>query len=240
MMRRRKIYNVLSRNSIIAVLLTCCGCPSKPTSQDHPSGIPTRWITIESTNEPSGSKLSVNDADAIVAQLPIVSELVLERVYSATIRSEDVQAAVEISATGPSCLRFLKETALAEVTAGRFLEAADSEAASTVIVLDEKLAEKLFAEMDPIGRSVTIGQQTLTVVGMVTQPRSGRSGDVTRDAYLPRESFTEQPSEANDESAESLDRIRVRVDSLDQVEAAKSLIRAIIKQLHPDETIVVR
>lgn len=175
-----------------------------------------------------------------MAQIPVVSELVVERVYPATIRSDDSQAAVEISGTGTSYLRYLKETVRAEVKKGRFLEAADSENTPSVIVLDEKLAETLFPETDPLGRSVTIGPQTLTVVGVVTQPRSGRSGDVTRDAYVPRESFANERSGATAESPESLDRIRVRIESLVQIESVKAIVRAIIDNRHPDRTFIVR
>lgn len=215
-MRQPAIATVPYLTSIAALLLMSCGYPSEPLlDKEQRAGITSRWITVEPTTEATGSQLNANDAEAIVAQLPVVSELVLERVHSATIRSENSQSAVEISGTWTSYLRFLQETARADMKAGRFLEAADSEAASTVMVLDEKLAEKLFPETDPIGRSVTIGPQTLTVVGVVTQPRSGRSGDVTRDVYVPRESFTEQPSEANDESAESLDRITLTLRDAD-------------------------
>lgn len=235
------LSTVLCLASVTALLVTCCGCPPRPPSQEEQqAGIPSRWITVEPTNEASGSKLSVKDAEAITSQIPVVSELVVERVHSATIRSESSQAPVEISGSGPSYLRFLKETTRAEMKKGRFLEAADSAEAASVIVLDDRLAEKLFAETDPIGRSVSIGQQTLTVIGVVTQPRSGLSGDVTRDAYLPRESFSNQRSGATEESSESLDRIRVKVNSLDQIEDAKVIMRAIINKRHHDDTFIVR
>lgn len=236
-----KISTALCLTSVVALLITCCGCPPIPPSQDEQrTGVSSRWITVEPSAEVSGSKLSVQDAEAITAQVPVLSEIVIERVRSTTLQSESSQAAAVISGTGPSYLRLLKETTRAELTAGRFLEAADTETASTVIVLDEKLAEKLFVETDPIGRSVSIGQQTWTVIGVVTQPRSRRNSDLTKDAYLPREAFSAQPSEATEESPESLDRIRVRVDSLDQVDNVQVALEAIINKRHPNLTFMVR
>lgn len=73
---------------------------------------------------------------------------------------------------------------------GRNYTDLEEAAGSAVAVLNEKLAEDLFANLDPIGKRIKIWGVPFDVVGVYSEPSSVFGGEPSPQAYIPHSTFT--------------------------------------------------
>ncbi|HWA57589.1 MAG TPA: ABC transporter permease [Gemmatimonadales bacterium] len=73
---------------------------------------------------------------------------------------------------------------------GRNFTDLEEAAGSAVVVLNEKLAQELFDQLDPIGKRVKIFGVPFDVVGVYTEPSSVFGGEPSPQAYIPHSTFT--------------------------------------------------
>jgi len=222
-------------------LLSCCGCPLQRTPPQQQQ-VPTRWITVELVGAGNGvatsEGLQLEDCKAIIATLPTISILVAERTHAATLHSETGEAEAQICGTDPEYLDLLTDASGVEVLRGRFLSDADAAQSAAVIVLSNKLADLLFGEADPIGEKVDAGGEAVTVVGVVGGGHESLIDGVQYDAYVPHHLELRAFAETTPDATQ-LDRIRIRVNRLDEVEDTRAVVRNLIEQRHPDAGVSV-
>lgn len=143
-----------------------------------------------------------------------------------------------------------------EMAKGRFLTASDNSRYENYAVLASETASILFPYEDPLGKSVKLGSDYYTVVG-VTQERSQSAGvggslaaqDFNKDVYIPlntcRLRFGERliDSRPGSFSAEEtqLSQITLQVHEIDEVRKSAPIIEAAVMPKHPkkDVTLVV-
>jgi len=125
--------------------------------------------------------VSLADASAI-ASIPEVAWVALDEGGQADITfGAKAQRNVSIrgrSATWPN-------VAGGDVTPGRSFTPIEAEAASTVVVINQKLAELLFDQIDPIGRRVRIQGMPYTVIGVFNPPPQLFGGQPSPEAIIP-------------------------------------------------------
>ena len=143
-----------------------------------------------------------------------------------------------------------------DIDKGRFLSASDNARYENFAVLASETARTLFPYEDPIGRSVKLGTDYYTVVG-VTKERAQSAGiggslssqDFNKDVYIPLNTcklrFGERlvdsrPGSFSVEETQ-LSQITLQVGSIDQVRPSAPIIEAAIQPKHPkkDVTMVV-
>lgn len=231
----------------IAVLLTlafCCGCPMAPPSQQKQK-IPSRWISVESAGQdahPASSELWLahKDVNVIGATVPTVMTLVAERVGKGTAMRGMSETEIWLSGTEPEYFQLLADATNAELARGRFLTDADMQAVADVTVIDESVAETLFGNEPAVGQTLSIGVREFTVVGVLSYSHRYYVGDVKRNAFIPIGVFDLERLQLDGHSGAELDRIWVKVDSLDQVPATQKIIQNLLGQRHPGTNFVVR
>ena len=139
---------------------------------------------------------------------------------------------------------------------GRFLSASDNARYENFAVLAHETAKTLFPYEDPIGRSVKLGSDYYTIIG-VTKERAQSAGiggslssqDFNKDVYIPLNTcklrFGERLVDARPGSFSveetQLSQITLQVHSIDQVRASAPIIEAAVQRTHPkrDVTMVV-
>ena len=97
-----------------------------------------------------------------------------------------------------------------------------------VCVLGKTVANNLFGNIDPIGKSVRIGNSSFKVIGVMNslgQTTSGRDQDEI--ALLPYTTFQKRVI-----GAKRIDKIFVSVNSPDQLQIAESQIKNLLRQRH--------
>lgn len=224
-------------SATVAVLLACSGCPPASPSQDEQrQAVTSHWITVEHETPGREPFLNEDDLNAISHSVPTISTVVAELVRTERIKSDDIELEAVVCGTTPSYLRLLEEGARVKVRQGHFFESREGEPGANVVVLSEGLAERLFRNADPVGQSVVLEGKQLTVAGVVTDGAAWGS-DVKRDAYVPRRVLSQ---DADQSAALFYDRLRFRVDSLNEVKPTEEIIQAIVEQRHPDQSVRVR
>lgn len=235
-------HRALQLNIACVLLCVCAGCLPAPSKKKQHPVVQSRWITVESEEqdqENQVARLDQEDAKAIAATTPTISTLVVERVLTSTIEAQGIVAKVRVCETRPDYLRLLKDRAKVEVKQGRFLEAGEVEARKRVVVLSEQLAEKLFKAIEPVGQSVVIDGRQQIVVGILSKSIGNDAADITRDAYVPLKLFG-PGSSATQNPAFHVDSIRICVQSLDRVNATKTVIRNVLEKRHPQAVFRLR
>src|SRR3954468_21404431 len=139
-----------------------------------------------------------------------------------------------------------------ELARGRFLTDSDNEKYENYAVLAAETAEKLFPFEDPIGRSIKLGTDYYTVVG-VTKHRTSTAGiggslssqDFNKDVYIPLNTcklrFGERIMNSRAGSREfeetQLSQVTLQVGSLRDVGPTHPIIEAAVKPYHPKKDV---
>jgi putative ABC transport system permease protein len=143
-----------------------------------------------------------------------------------------------------------------DIDKGRFLSASDNARYENYAVLASETAKTLFPYENPLGKSVKLGSDYYTVIG-VTKERASSAGvggslssqDFNKDVYIPLNTcklrFGERivdsrPGSFSIEETQ-LSQITLQVHSIDQVRATAPIIEAAVNPKHPkkDVTMVV-
>ena len=122
------------------------------------------------------------DEARLIERLPLVSWVALDEGANADVAFEGKShSAVQIhgrSAAWPN-------VAGGDVRPGRSFTEVEDAAASTLVVLNQKLADVLFDRRDPIGHQIRIAGVPFTVIGVFNPPPQLFGGDDTPEATIP-------------------------------------------------------
>jgi putative ABC transport system permease protein len=139
-----------------------------------------------------------------------------------------------------------------DIDKGRFLMPSDNARYENFAVLASKTAETLFPYEDPLGKSVKLGSDYYTVVG-VTKERATSAGvggslsaqDFNKDVYIPLNTcklrFGERlvdsrPGSFSIEETQ-LSQITLQVHSIDQVRGTAPIIAGAVQPYHPKKDV---
>ena len=143
-----------------------------------------------------------------------------------------------------------------EIAKGRFLSTSDNQRFENFAVLASETVEKLFPYEDPLGKSIKLGSDYYTVIG-VTRERASSAGvggslaaqDFNKDVYIPLNTcklrFGEKiidtrPGSFSIEETQ-LSQVTLKLHSIDEVRPSAPIIEAAVMPRHPkkDVTMVV-
>ncbi|MBC6475191.1 MAG: ABC transporter permease [Hormoscilla sp. GM102CHS1] len=129
----------------------------------------------------SPQTLVLADAEAIATQVPSVEAVAPMLTSSELISYRNKNVSTSITGTTPDILTVRS----LDVARGRFLSELDLQQNETVVALGSELAEQLFGDEDPLGKSVRLKNVSLRVIG-VMQPKGSTFGDnMDMNAYVP-------------------------------------------------------
>ncbi len=123
-----------------------------------------------------------------------------------------------------------------EMDRGRFLTDADNAAAQNHVVVSSEVAQALFPEEDPVGKSVKLGTDYYTVVGVVKQ-----ANDLKDNVYMPLmtcrlrfgERIVDNRSGKREAVETQLSRLILEVRDGADVEATAALVKSTLQPHHP-------
>lgn len=216
--------------------------------------------TVEPPKEASAAESSVNlygltyrDAESIRNTIRDIEVAVPLRELDGTARYLGRKTAVKIIGTIP----WYTQTSSLRVICGRFLSSIDLHMERNVCVVDEELVRTLFGFHYPVGKDIRMGGIYYRVVGVVGLPpltstsdaseamltATGLNRDVVGTVYLPVSTaqvrFTEMVFtwENNVQTADKveLQKITVKVSSIEQVLPIRDVVDALLRRLHGDK-----
>jgi putative ABC transport system permease protein len=115
------------------------------------------------------------------------------------------------------------------LASGRFFSADEVEQAADVVVLGPDTASELFTVGDPVGQTVTISGQQLTVIGVLASSGSSSDGSTEDDVALVPMGTAKMLSGS---TSSSVSTIYVQAASADTLSAAYQEIDALLLNLH--------
>jgi putative ABC transport system permease protein len=196
--------------------------------------------------------LTYEDAERIRQTLPQVREVVPKRLLTFQTWYRNRAVTVQLVGTVP----WHPEVHPITRVRGRFLMPVDMDYQQNVAVVDEQVAELLFAVDDPIGTDIKVGNKYYHVIGLVTGPgrppagqAGGGGGKESQDAgggsiagnvYIPltafRKSFGEMSVQymGGTRQAEKveLQEITVTVNSTDAVLPTRDILEVLLRRFH--------
>ena len=170
--------------AVIALLSIGNGVSASIT--DEIQSIGTNLITISTDFENSNgrSSLSMEDVEALSDPLnaPALDEVAAsssgsqEMVYNGLAETETVSGVTA---------NYFAVNNLTDFAAGDTLTGADIDSSARVVVLGATVAEDLFGDAFPIGRTVKINGVSYEVVGVLTESGQGIGGNPDTTAFIP-------------------------------------------------------
>ena len=196
--------------------------------------------------------LTYDDAERIRQTLPQVKQVVPKRLLTFQTWYRNRAVTVQLVGTVP----WHPEVHPITTVRGRFLLPMDMDYQQKVAVIDEQVAELLFAVDDPLGTDIKVGNKYYHVVGLVTgsgRAPAGQAGDnggkeskelgggsIAGNVYIPltafRKSFGEMSVQyvGGTRQAEKveLQEITVTVDSTDSVLPTRDILEVLLRRFH--------
>lgn len=127
-------------------------------------------------------RLTNDDIDRVVANVPNVTRISPESFYSAPISYEGRSYTWDVHGGNPN----LQEIQNLKIDVGRFYSAEDMQLRSRVCVLGSESKEKLFSGRFAVGEKVRINGIAYEVVGVLkARPQQGDQNSINRVVYIP-------------------------------------------------------
>jgi hypothetical protein len=176
--------------------------------------------------------LKYEDFDRLLAAVTTVTRTVPIREFPRRIRHQG--HAIECHVVGTT-RDYAAVTGL-KIDRGRFLTDADNAEAQTHIVVSSEVARALYPEEDPVGKSVKVGTDYYTVVGVLK-----RANDLNDNVYVPlmtsRVRFGERIIDVRAGRVEAvetqLSRLILEIRDGADVEATAALVKSTLDPHHP-------
>ena len=209
----------------------------------------------EETSSARGSSqteygLTYDDAERFQYTVPNIEVIVPARSISQQAWYRNRKAAVEIIGTVP----WFTELANMEMLAGRFLSSFDLRQKQGVCVVDEQLLDSIFAPDNPMNKDIKIAGDYYQVIGIVKSSQSQFKTSAEEDAlaqldgkntttgivYIPlttaKSRFGEIAIQISSSGGQAekvqLNRITVKVDSIENVLITRDVLTRIMERFH--------
>jgi putative ABC transport system permease protein len=155
---------IIGSASIVLVVTVALTSRKFVLSQIEAVGSNLVWVELvqrPDKPQPLSYEMTLEDLEA-VKSIPNVITVAGQREKPMTMVAGNVELPVNLVGVteGYQAIRRLL------IVRGRYFDAADMEMRSKVCLITAKLAEKIFGQVNPVGRSVRTGELTFTVIGV--------------------------------------------------------------------------
>ena len=176
----------------------------------------------------SPQTLVLADAEAIATQVPSVEAVAPTLNASELISYRNKNVSTSITGTTPDILTVRS----LDVARGRFLTELDLQRNETVVALGSELAEQLFGDEDPLGKSIRLKNVSLRVIG-VMQPKGSSFGDnQDMNAYVPLTTMANRITGRTSPYGIQVTFISISVKDEDSMNAAQFQIENLLRLRH--------
>jgi len=172
--------------------------------------------------------LVLEDANAILEQVPSISRIAPQITLSETVRARDLSATATISGITPDFLAVRRF----DMAQGRFFSEADMQGARNVAVLGPDIAARLLPGGYPIGKEVRIRNQSFQVVGIMASKGAFLGQNQDDAVYVPLSTMVSRLSGRDPTFGTSLSFVSVEAKDERSVSAAKFQISNLLRLRH--------
>ncbi|MDP9433598.1 MAG: ABC transporter permease [Actinomycetota bacterium] len=174
---------------------------------------------------PTVSRLQLDDIEVLERALNDPGSVAATVTSGETVSARDASAFATINGTNASVARVFDRP----VARGRYIADADVDTRRRVAVLGSSIADRLFGEVDPLGRQVVISGVRFRVVGVFTEV--GSTFGVNRDSevHIPISSAQRLFG------AERVDVLALRAPTTDEIDRVRRDALTALKDRYPEQ-----
>ncbi len=232
---------IIGVGAVIALMSIGQGAQRTVTSQIQSLGTNLLFVRPGSTQQGgvrsaqgSASTLTIEDAEAIPREVPLVAATAPEQSNFGQILGNGQNTSSRVTGTTPA----YEEVRNHRVANGEFFTRQHMDGRSTVAVLGSNVATTLFGEDDPIGQSVRVSfnnraAANFRVIG-VMEPKGGTSfGNQDDQVFVPITTMQARlSSQRNARGGTNVSVINVQVTDEKQMKEAVDQVAAVLRERH--------
>jgi putative ABC transport system permease protein len=178
-------------------------------------------------------KQNADDALLIRGRFPELATIAPLKFVEADVRAEGQQGVAQVVGTNPA----YEDIVGFHVVEGRFVTPFDLQWAKNVCILGSEIKQELFGYRDALSRTIRVGEQVFTVVGVMEAKHieEGKTATIkvrnlNRDVYIPITTALKRFPQTEDSSA--VDEIIVHVARAEELAPAADRIRSVVAEKH--------
>lgn len=217
---------VIGVMAVVSLLSVGRGAEAAITQQINNIG--TNLVTILPAT--GGNTLVLEDATAIRNSVRGLASVVPQYIAAAQVKTELGSVQARVVGTSEDYV----ETSNLTADVGRFFNALEYQTAARVAIVGEAVAEELFGGLNPVGRTIRVNSQRLTVIGVMQHRDGGFGADPNLQIYVPlttayRNLFN---ARAVASSRDTVTSILVSVTDAEDIASAKDQITRVLRDMH--------
>ena len=234
-LRANRLRSILTMLGVIigvaaVVILVAIGSGAKAEVEKQVEGLGSNLIlvvpgSLEIGGAPSASRLELTDVELLGRAVGDASAVATTVQSGELVRVGDKEVFTTINGTNETVVNVFDRP----IARGRYISAADVDTRRRVAVLGSSSARKLFGDVDPIGRQVTIAGVRFRIVGTFVDVGSTFGVDRNAEIHVPVTSAQRLFG------VERIDALAVKAPTIDSIPAIQKRILDALAEKYPGD-----
>ena len=234
-LRANRLRSILTMLGVIigvaaVVILVAIGSGAKAEVEKQVEGLGSNLIlvvpgSLEIGSAPSASRLELTDVELLGRAVGDASAVATTVQSGELVRVGDKEVFTTINGTNETVVNVFDRP----IARGRYISAADVDTRRRVAVLGSSSARKLFGDVDPIGRQVTIAGVRFRIIGTFVDVGSTFGVDRNAEIHVPVTSAQRLFG------VERIDALAVKAPTIDSIPAIQKRILDALAEKYPGD-----
>jgi len=234
-LRANRLRSILTMLGVIigvaaVVILVAIGSGAKAEVEKQVEGLGSNLIlvvpgSLEIGGAPSASRLELSDVELLGRAVGDASAVATTVQSGELVRVGDKEVFTTINGTNETVVNVFDRP----IARGRYISAADVDTRRRVAVLGSSSARKLFGDVDPIGRQITIAGVRFRVIGTFVDVGSTFGVDRNAEIHVPVTSAQRLFG------VERIDALAVKAPTIDSIPAIQKRILDALAEKYPGD-----
>ncbi len=234
-LRANRLRSILTMLGVIigvaaVVILVAIGSGAKAEVEEQVEGLGSNLIlvvpgSLEIGGAPSASRLELTDVELLGRAVGDASAVATTVQSGELVRVGDKEVFTTINGTNETVVNVFDRP----IARGRYISAADVDTRRRVAVLGSSSARKLFGDVDPIGRQITIAGVRFRVIGTFVDVGSTFGVDRNAEIHVPVTSAQRLFG------VERIDALAVKAPTIDSIPAIQKRILDALAEKYPGD-----
>ena len=236
-LRANRLRSILTMLGVIigvaaVVILVAIGSGAKAEVEKQVEGLGSNLIlvvpgSLEIGGAPSASRLELTDVELLGRAVGDASAVATTVQSGELVRVGDKEVFTTINGTNETVVNVFDRP----IARGRYISAADVDTRRRVAVLGSSSARKLFGDVDPIGRQVTIAGVRFRIIGTFVDVGSTFGVDRNAEIHVPVTSAQRLFG------VERIDALAVKAPTIDSIPAIQKRILDALAEKYPGDKV---
>ena len=234
-LRANRLRSILTMLGVIigvaaVVILVAIGSGAKAEVEKQVEGLGSNLIlvvpgSLEIGGAPSASRLELSDVELLGRAVGDASAVATTVQSGELVRVGDKEVFTTINGTNETVVNVFDRP----IARGRYISAADVDTRRRVAVLGSSSARKLFGDVDPIGRQITIAGVRFRIIGTFVDVGSTFGVDRNAEIHVPVTSAQRLFG------VERIDALAVKAPTIDSIPAIQKRILDALAEKYPGD-----